>query len=420
MTDVLRARLALLLFALASLLLTACSSQLRQPATAQLPHPAPAVTLSNLPSGVFPVDPGLQPQVDFWRHVFGHWSQAQVALHDERYVQVVYQVLTLPGRLTDDYRKEQRAYTKQQRERLQQQLQKLEDKLLAQPAQALDVDEQALADLIIAKAGAGAISGAAERLRSQRGLRERFKRGLEASTRYLGLFEAIFAEANLPKDLALLPHVESSFHPRARSTAGATGMWQFTRRTAKIFMTVNRALDERFDPVASARGAARYLSHAYDLLASWPFALTSYNHGITGMVEARRQFTDDFAAVVAEFDYPRFGFASRNFYTEFLAARDIARNAELYFPEGLNWSQPLNLDSVVLAKSLRASDLAFRYDVPLQTLVTLNPAWRRAAVRGRVRLPAGTEVWLPLGTLSDSPEQLLQVSNTNVTKVSTW
>ena len=401
---------ASLLVALTSVLLTACSSQPKQASLAQVPQPAAPVKLTDLPRSVFPLAPELQPQVAFWQHVFGRLSQGQVALHDARYVQVVYQVLTLPGRLTDDYRKEQRAYAKQQRKLLQQRLQQLEDKLLAQPPQPLDESEQALADLIATKAGAGAILGAAERLRSQRGLRERFKRGLEASSRYLGLFEAIFAQANLPKDLALLPHVESSFQPRARSTAGATGMWQFTRRTAKIFMKVNRALDERFDPVASARGAARYLHYAYDVLDSWPFALTSYNHGITGMVQARRQFGDDFAAVVAEFDYPRFGFASRNFYTEFLAARDVARNAELYFPEGINWSAPLNLDSVVLAKPLRTSDLAFRYDVPLQTLVTLNPAWRRAAVRGRVRLPTGTEVWLPLGTLSDTPVQLLQLA----------
>jgi membrane-bound lytic murein transglycosylase D len=64
--------------------------------------------------------------------------------------------------------------------------------------------------------------------------------------------------------------------------------------------------------------------------------LTSYNHGINGMVRAQNQMGNDFVRIVQEYDSPKFGFASRNYYAEFLAAREIARNPEVYFAEAGN------------------------------------------------------------------------------------
>jgi membrane-bound lytic murein transglycosylase D len=177
-------------------------------------------------------------------------------------------------------------------------------------------------------------------------------------------------------------------------------MWQFTRAAARIFMQVNSALDERLDPVASARGAARYLSHAYDLLGAWPLALTSYNHGIASMRAAKERFGTDFLRIVREYDHPKFGFASRNFYAEFLAAREIAKHPERYFPEGIRYRKPFGHDSIVLAEAMPLADVAYRYTLPPATLVALNPAWQHAAIEGRVPLPIGTEVWLPGGTLA--------------------
>jgi membrane-bound lytic murein transglycosylase D len=177
-------------------------------------------------------------------------------------------------------------------------------------------------------------------------------------------------------------------------------MWQFTRSAGRLFMKINRAVDQRMDPVAAARGAARYLRQAYDMLGSWPLAITSYNHGIRGMMRARDQYGSDFSRIVQEYDSRTFGFASRNFYAEFLAARDVARNREQYFPEGLNLQLPLALDSVVLDKPLRSHRIARYYGVAQRKLVALNPSWRRRAARSTIAIPAGTEVWLPAGTLS--------------------
>jgi membrane-bound lytic murein transglycosylase D len=209
----------------------------------------------------------------------------------------------------------------------------------------------------------------------------------------------VFRQAGLPEDLAYLPHVESSFQASARSSAGAVGIWQFTLSAAHTFMNVNAALDERLDPVAAARGAARYLSYAYNKLGSWPLALTSYNHGIGGMQRAKDAFGHDFIRIVKHYDHPQFGFASRNFYAEFLAARQIASRPEQFFPEGIAYDKPLDWDRVILRTEVPVSVVARYYGAEKWQLIALNLAWTEAAKADRVPLPAGAEVWLPPGTL---------------------
>ena len=346
----------------------------------------------------------LQPQVEFWRKVYSHWRLDQAVLHDNRHMNLIYAVIALPGPHSDHYSKAQRAYVRSRLKDLQTELHALADKSAF--GEPLNFRDSELAELITQQVGRWAIWGAAERVRSQRGLRERFKRGIELSGRYLPQFEMIFQQAGLPKDLALLPHVESSFQTFARSSAGATGLWQFTRRAARVFaMQINAAIDERLDPIASAYGASRYLSTAYRELGSWPLALTSYNHGIAGMRRAQMQFGNDFPRIVREYQQRSFGFASRNFYAEFLAAREVARHPQRYFPEGLRRLPPLDWDHAVLDRALYLSELSTRYDTPASLLSTLNPSWRARVLRERLPVPAGARVWLPAGTLARLSER---------------
>ena len=362
------------------------------------PNPMPHVSALELDPVVFPVPTALEDNVDFWRKVFALWRLNQVVLHDADYPALVYRVIELKGEAGD-------AYSAAQRKKIEHSTEALEHRLKHLAAvggniASLSDEDRALRQHIIDVAGSDAVAGAADRVRGQRGLRERFQQGLEISGRYDRAFREVFREEGVPEDLAYLPHVESSFQNRARSSVGAAGMWQFTRSAGRLFMKINPAVDQRMDPVAAARGAARYLRQAYDMLGSWPLAITSYNHGIRGMMRAKDQYGSDFSRIVQEYDSRTFGFASRNFYAEFLAARDVARNREQYFPEGLNLQRPLALDSVVLDKPLRSHQIARYYDVAQRKLVALNPSWTRRAARSTIAIPAGTEVWLPAGTLS--------------------
>jgi membrane-bound lytic murein transglycosylase D len=388
----------------AALIVPACTG--RPPPRETTPDPSlatpqiiPAVTpLIPVTAGIFPIPPEIEPQVAFWRKVYGSWSRSQVVLHDNRYLNLIYEVVDLPGAIDEDYTPLQQELLRQRRSFWQARLGDLERKLAS--GGPLDSNDKGLAAHIAKNTVSdAALYGTGERLHAQRGLRERFKRGLEISGRYDRAMRNVFRQAGLPEDLAYLPHVESSFQASARSSAGAVGIWQFTLSAAHTFMNVNAALDERLDPVAAARGAARYLSYAYNKLGSWPLALTSYNHGIGGMQRAKDAFGHDFIRIVKHYDHPQFGFASRNFYAEFLAARQIASRPEQFFPEGIAYDKPLDWDRVILRTEVPVSVVARYYGAEKWQLIALNLAWTEAAKADRVPLPAGAEVWLPPGTL---------------------
>jgi membrane-bound lytic murein transglycosylase D len=117
------------------------------------------------------------------------------------------------------------------------------------------------------------------------------------------------------------------------------------------------------------------------------------------MRAARDRFGQDFLRILNEYDGRTFGFASKNFYKEFLAAREIAKDTASYFPEGLVPEPPLEHESVTIDRPMSAVSVARRYGVPLAALAAINPAWTVRALRGSVPVPAGAEVWLPHGTL---------------------
>lgn len=121
-----------------------------------------------------------------------------------------------------------------------------------------------------------------------------FQRGLSRAEEYLPMIRQTFQEKNLPLSLIYLPLVESGFNPKARSRAGAVGMWQFMRGTARIYgLNVSRRVDERKDPERATAAAAEYLN---DLLAMFgmedPFlGICAYNAGEGKILNALRKIS---------------------------------------------------------------------------------------------------------------------------------
>ena len=164
-------------------------------------------------SGAFQKPGELEPAVEFWRKTYTVWRRSEVAIHDDRYLDVIYEVMVVPGYVDESLTSEQKEMVKQRRDFWKAQLFVLESKLRYHaPLNA--ADRQIIAKL--ERNGRqlnSVLNGAAERVRSQRGTRERFMHGLEISRRYDRQFRKIFRDAGLPEDLAYLPHVESSFQP---------------------------------------------------------------------------------------------------------------------------------------------------------------------------------------------------------------
>jgi membrane-bound lytic murein transglycosylase D len=343
----------------------------------------------------FPVLEIIKPNVEFWKRVWGEWRLSQIAIHDRHFPGVVYEVVDLPGPIDTRLSSDQRQFIDKLTKRWMDRVEQLEHKV--RHGDPLSDDEKRWALALTEHAGSEGVDGAHKRVRTQRGLKERFLRGVEISGRYEAQIRTIFREAGLPEDLALLPHVESSFQYGARSSAGAVGAWQFTRGTGRKFMPITSAFDSRLDTLAAAKAAASYLKGAYARLGSWPLALTSYNHGVAGMQRARDAH-GSYEQVFLNYKGRSFGFASKNFYSEFVAARELATEAQQRFPGEYTLEAPFDHEAIRLESRTTPSRLAKAFDLPLDELVSINPAFTRRAVREGLALPEGVMVWLPRGT----------------------
>ena len=158
-----------------------------------------------------------------------------------------------------------------------------------------------------------------------------------------------------------------------------------------------RTVDERRDPIAATRAAARYLQHAYEELGTWPLAVTSYNHGIAGVAKKARAYGTSDIVVLAEgfFKERPFGFASTNFYPEFLAALDVYDQHDLYFP-GLRLDAPIEVRGFSVPRVMSAAQLSKDLGVSLDTLRSVNLALTEPVWDGKYPVPKGYQLKVPL------------------------
>lgn len=353
-----------------------------------------------------PVLPGLEPQVEFWKRIFATYTTHQAVIHDALHLDRIYEVLDfeplLGGVLSDA---EIAAYTqdkvRDEKERVRAILLRLHQR--RNDAGELTEEEAKIWALFPDEDNPSRFLDAAaeDRIRSQTGLRERFAGGVEVSRRYLPEMEAIFRREGLPVEITRLPLVESCFNLRAYSKVGAAGIWQFMPSTARLYMQVDRAIDERRDPFVSTRAAAAFLRANYNVLGSWPLAITAYNHGRAGVANAVATVgSDDLMAIIREYHGPAFKFASRNFYAEFLAALDVERHAAQYFGELPPGRLP-RTESVVLPGHLTIRAAARASGSDVDTLAQLNPALTRDVVAGKFPIPRGYALRLPAGSAAN-------------------
>lgn len=113
----------------------------------------------------------------------------------------------------------------------------------------------------------------------------------ERATPWLAWISQQVSERNLPGEIALIPFVESSFDPSARSHRGAAGLWQFMPGTGDALGLVrNGSYDGRLDVVTSTNAALDYLEMQAD---EWyegdiMLSLAAYNAGAGTVNRAQR------------------------------------------------------------------------------------------------------------------------------------
>jgi membrane-bound lytic murein transglycosylase D len=336
----------------------------------------------------FPVYDSIRPNISFWKKIYSEFSTTQGVIHDNQNLGIIYDVIELEDLDLQSNQKINRNRIKAAKQKYKLILDKL-----ARGETPVGSEERRVADLFGANAKPADFRAAMRNLRCQVGQKDPFRKGIIRSGAYLQEIKQVFRDSGLPEDLAYLPHVESSFNPQAYSKFGAAGIWQFTRSTGKRYMTVSYAVDERRDPIISSHAASRLLKANFKKLQNWPMAITAYNHGVSGMLRAQNR-KGDFETIFKDYRSRLFKFASRNFYAEFLAAREVARNYRLYFGE-LALDKPLKSQKVVLAGYCSLPEIARQLELELHVLRHLNPALRDPVIRGQKYVPRGFSLRLP-------------------------
>lgn len=232
-------------------------------------------------------------------------------------------------------------------------------------------------------------------IRFQLGQALSFLAGLKRSYRYLKYIKEVFKEHDLPEDLAYLPHVESAFNYTAYSKVGAAGIWQFTYSTGKQYMKIDYTVDERKDPIKATVSAAKFLKKNYEKLKTWPIAITAYNHGPHGMQKAVDRHGYDFDDILQNYTSRSFGFASKNFYAEFLAVRHIANNENLYFKEVIPHDE-YKYKYIKLTNFISINTITSKSLLTFEDIKTYNYSLRDSVLKGQRYIPKNFELRVPV------------------------
>ena len=348
-----------------------------------------------------PRPPQLERDVQFWIRVYTQIDTNAGFLHDQSNLGVVYETLHFAP---DSPPSERQRMVDQARERVAAALRRIAGSGDAE----LSAEDQHIRELWGPEGTPTRLREAIDDIRFQLGQADRFRSGLIRAGAWETHIAETLANLGLPAELAVLPHVESSFNPNAYSKVGAAGLWQFMRSTGRRYMRIDGAVDDRLDPFRSTEAAAQLLAYNYRVLGTWPLALTAYNHGTAGVRRAKETLgTDDIVRIVRNYNSRTFGFASRNFYVSFLAALEIDRNPEKYFGPLQKQSEAhfheIELPAYVSAASL---ERALKIDAP--ELRALNPALLPAVWSGSQRVPKAYRLRVPLEGTQWSSQLLAQ------------
>ena len=207
---------------------------------------------------------------------------------------------------------------------------------------------------------------------------------------YMPIFEEAFSRHGVPQELKVLSIVESKLNPKARSRAGALGLWQFMYASAKSCgLRINSYFDDRMDPYRSADAAARYLRTLYEMFGDWCLAISAYNCGPGGVRKAMARS----GGKTSYWDiYPYLPRETRNYVPAF-----VGMLYALYYRNELGlepapFSMPVHVDTLHIHKKLHFKQIEEMVGVPADEIRMINPQYINDIIPGdatvcELRLP---------------------------------
>ncbi|HEX8461524.1 MAG TPA: lytic transglycosylase domain-containing protein [Segetibacter sp.] len=107
---------------------------------------------------------------------------------------------------------------------------------------------------------------------------------------YFDMYDGIFNQYGLPKELKYLSVIESSLVSNIMSPAGAVGPWQIMPDEARSRgLRINSSIDERTNVYKSTHAAAKILKELHTQFSDWLLVIAAYNCGDGRLRQAIRK-----------------------------------------------------------------------------------------------------------------------------------
>ena len=196
---------------------------------------------------------------------------------------------------------------------------------------------------------------------------------------------------HMPSELALLPFVESAFVTSAKSSAAASGLWQFMPATGRDFaLQQNRFADQRNDVMASTSAALDYLQRLYNTFGDWHLALAAYNWGQGNVNKAiNRSYANGGSGKYTDINMP---LETRQYVPKLQAIKNIVRNPSVYGLSLPNIPNQLRHEAILVTRDIDVSKAAELANLSEDEFKRLNPAYKRpiivGALNSKILVPA--------------------------------
>jgi len=231
------------------------------------------------------------------------------------------------------------------------------------------------------------------------------------SETYFPLFEHYLEVNQLPDELKYLSIVESALNPRAKSPVGASGLWQFMRRTGLEYgLKIDSYIDERNDPIRSTEASFNLLRDLYKRYDDWNLALAAYNCGPGNVNKAiRRSGSTDFWKISQYLPSE-----TRNYVPAFIATVYVMN---YYQAHGVQ-SKPTaykfqDVKTVTLYETSSFFKISKIAEIEIETVKQLNPAYKRNFIPKSKR---GNYLTLPSNAMRTFKNKLRQEKLNNFYK----
>lgn len=230
--------------------------------------------------------------------------------------------------------------------------------------------------------------------------------GLQRAGRYRAMIESTLKREGLPLDLIYLAQAESAFKPRAVSSKGARGIWQFMPYSGEEYgLHRTYYVDQRDDPVAATEAAAETLRDLYQTFGDWYLVMAAYNSGPMNVTRAvERTGYADFWQLQKMNALPE---QTKNYVPIILALALVAKDPGLYGIQ-VDADPAPAFDSVSLEHSISLRLAADATGASVEDLQTLNPELVRGVTPPNfaLKVPKGTGAKLTTGIAAIPADKL--------------